>query len=131
MGTEAAASAERATAVKNAEMEYTSKKQVRDRSTIEFQAAMKEQGGGQESLKKAYKAKEAIASLRPQLEAATGLRDCARTKLAEFTSIDGAMACFNAFRGPTSKITAESVAFPSSLHQSGCEESLESLDTTD
>lgn len=126
--TEAAASADRATAVKNAEVEYTSKKQVRDRSTIEFQAAMKEQGGGQESLKKAYKAKETIAALQPQLEAATGLRDCARTKLADFTSIDGALARFNALRGEASEIAVEKLELSCKPSQSEHEES---LDTTD
>jgi len=99
---ETLANSERAEAVKKAEMDYCSTKQDQDHATLEFEAAMKGRGGGQEALKKGYMAKEAVKELRPQLETVVGLRDSSTAKLSEFKSEDGPLAIFMALKARTS-----------------------------
>jgi hypothetical protein len=81
---ESSASAECAAAVEEAERDYSSKKELQDQSTAQFEAALKNKGGGEESLKKGFKANEAIKEVRPQLEAAMRQSSFARFRLVEF-----------------------------------------------
>jgi len=78
------AAAERAAAVRIAEEDYSIKKEVQDKSAVDFQAAMKAQSGGEEALMKGYKANQKVSEIRSQLAAATGMLEFAKVKLTNF-----------------------------------------------
>jgi len=94
--TETLAVAECAAAVQDAETDCNAKKEVRNHAMVEFEAAQKDQEGGEAAL---VKANEAVTELCPQLEQATAQSEFAKTKLGDFES--GPLASFVTYKTKT------------------------------
>jgi hypothetical protein len=122
VATETEAVADLESEVQEAEKNYRSKKEMQDRSTVEFEAALKQQGGGQEALIKGYKANQSVNELEIQVQAATRLRDTTREKLIGFES--GPFASFMEYKTKGSSSASErhatsSISSPSASTPNG------------
>jgi len=101
------AAAEATAAVQVFETELKVTKAAQDIKAAEFEAIEKaREEGGEEALIRAFKAKQILEEIGPQIQVAIGLRDHAKVKLADFESDRGPLASFIKYKAMTRAMLA-------------------------